>query len=103
MSMFSTTIKVPVSVLSDAATKLLGYADDNQDIFDRISNTLSNLEGSGEWKGDSMVALKAATASNKGKYGEAVNELYNLAGFLENYAREMEAKDQEIKSQIGAV
>lgn len=103
MAFFSTTIKVPASVLSDTATKLLSYADENQDIFDRITNTLANLERTGEWKGDSMAALKAATTSNKGKYGEAVTDLYNLAGFLASFAKEMVAKDQEIKSQIGSV
>lgn len=103
MSLFSTTIKVPASVLADTATKLLGYADDNTDVFDRILNTLSSLEGSGGWKGDSMAALKSATSSNKGTFGEAVTDLYNLAGFLENFVREMEAKDQEIKNQIGSV
>lgn len=102
MSLFSTTIKVPVSVLTDTATKLQTYADDSADIFDRILNTLSSLEGSGEWKGDSMAALKTSTSSNKGKFEEMVNDLYNLAGFLENFAKEMEAKDQEIKSQIGS-
>lgn len=102
MALFSTTIKVPASVLTDTAIKLQAYADDSDDIFDRILNTLSSLEGSGEWKGDSMSALKSATASNKGKFDEMVSDLNNLAGFLKNFAQEMEAKDQEIKSQIGS-
>ena len=102
MSWGSTTIKLSPADLAETATKLQAYADDSADIFDRILNTLSSLEGSGEWKGDSMAALKTATSSNKGKFEEMVNDLYNLAGFLENFAKEMEAKDQEIKSQIGS-
>ncbi len=101
--MLSTTIKVPLSVLTDVANKLLSHADDSQEIFDRITNTLSRLEESGEWKGKSMSALQSASLDNKRKYSEVVTDLYNLAGFLENFAREMEAKDQEIKTQIGAV
>lgn len=103
MAWGSTTIKVTPKELTDAANKLLEYADINKDIFDQITNTLNNLEGSGEWKGDSMTALKSATTSNKGKYGEVVIDLYNLAGFLESFAQEMEAKDQELKNQIAAL
>ena len=101
--MFSTTIKVPVEVLQNNASKIIAFADDGEDIFDRILNTLLCMEGSGEWKGKSLTAAANATRANKEKYGEVIEEIRELGTFLRDFANAMEAKDCEIKAQIEAL
>ena len=96
----STTIKVPISTLKETSTKLKGYANDNSDIFDRLTNLLAAMEGSGEWKGESMTAALQATRQNKTKFREAVNDLNSLSSFLSKFVSQMSSKDTEIANQI---
>ncbi len=98
--MFSSTIKVPVSTLTDVAEKIYDYAEDTADVFDRMANYLNRISGHAGWEGLSMREIMAATEKNQKKYRDLVTELKNLSGFLENFALEMEAKDQEIKANI---
>lgn len=97
----STTIKVPLSVLQDYARKLQDFADQNEDIFDRINNSLLSREASGEWKDRAVTAAVNATAKNKQKHQEAVADLRRLADFLSGYCAQMAAKDAELKNRVG--
>ena len=101
--MASTAIKVPVSFLQDAVQKLQTYADDNKDIFDKIKNSLEHMESSGDWKGESLAAAVEATQKNEEKFREAVNELNELASFLEEFVNSMVEKDAEVQKSITAV
>lgn len=103
MARYARTVKVPVTTLQDYAAKLQGFADDNSDIFDRVCNSLLSLEGSGEWKGDSVTAAINATKENKEKFSEAVSDLNDLAKYLKKFADEMSAKDEELKIRITSV
>ena len=78
-------------------------ADDNVSIFDRLYNTLQCIEGSGEWTGASAQAAITATKKNKQKYSEAVNELNDLANFVQKFASEISAKEEEIARIIASV
>lgn len=101
--MFSTTIKVPVEVLQNNASKIIAFADESEDIFDRISNMLVSLENGGAWKGVSLKKALNYVTDHKKKYGEAMTDLRELGDFLKKFASDMEAKDLEIKSKIDAV
>lgn len=103
MSFGSLTIKVSVSVLIDAAEKIHSYAEDTADVFDRLANHLNRISGHAGWEGSSMIEIQAATEKNQKTYNETVIDLENLAGFLEKYAIEMQAKDVDIKSEIDSV
>lgn len=103
MSIFSTTIYVPLSTLQDCASKLSEYADDNSDIFDRLLNILSAMESSTEWQGESMTAAISAMESNQSKYQDAINDLNSLAKFLKDFSTRMAEKDAEIASEIQAI
>lgn len=94
------TIQVPIELIRDTADKLFDYADQNADIFDRLHNSLQVLEESNAWRGQSMQAMKTATLQNRDRFEEALTELYALARFMKNYAKDMESADQEIKSRI---
>lgn len=97
------TVKVPATTLQDYATKLQGFADDNSDIFDRVCNSLLSLEGSGEWKGESVSAAITATKENKERFSEAVTDLNELAKYLKRFADEIAAKDEELRIRISSV
>lgn len=103
MALFSTTIKVPVSILQDNASKMQTFADENMAIFDKVYNSLLCLKGGGEWQGTSLEAIVDATAKNKKKFEETIDELQALATFLEKFVAEITAKDEEIKRQINSV
>jgi uncharacterized protein YukE len=103
MSLFSTTIKVPLSILQDSASKLSSYADDNSDIFDRLLNILTTMESSGEWTGESMTAALTTIQSNQKKFEEVVSDLSELSKFLTDFTTQMSSKDSEIASQIRKV
>ncbi len=102
ISITSASIKVPVDTLRDCARKMQELADENVAIFDRLYNTLQCLEGSGEWTGASARAAISATENNKKKYSEAINELNELADFVQKYACEISAKDEEIMRKIAS-
>lgn len=97
----STTLKVPLSTLQDYARKLQEFADQNEDIFDRINNSLLSKEASGEWKDRSVTAAVNATVKNKQRHQEAVADLRRLADFLKSYSDQMASKDAELKSKVG--
>jgi len=99
----NTSVRVPVNALQDCARKMQELADENVAIFDRLHNTLQCLEGSGEWTGASARAAIAATENNKKKYSEAINELNELADFVQKFACEISAKDEEIMRKIASV
>ena len=101
--MLSSSIKISLSALTDAAEKIHGYAEDTADVFDRLANHLNRISGHAGWEGSSMIEIQAATEKNQKTYNETVTDLENLAGFLEKYALEMQAKDLDIKSEIDSV
>lgn len=103
MSLFSTTIKVPISTLQTSAEKLTSYSTENSDIFDKIYNSLRCLEGSNEWKGASLTAAADATWNNKKKFEDAVNEMEQLAKFLSDFVTEMAEEDAKISKQINSI
>ena len=103
MSISSTTIKVPVSVLLEKAQQLQAYADTNEDVFDRINNSLAALDGNGDWHGVSQATAVNATRNNKQKFSKAIKEMREMATFLQQFANDMAEKDVEIKSQIQSV
>lgn len=99
----SLTIKVPLNILQENAAKLQSLADENEDVFDRIYNSLQSMESSGEWKGESLTAAVTATQENREKFSDTIDEMHKLADFLRNYADEMAAKDAELKRRIESV
>lgn len=103
MSLFSTTIKVPISTLQDSASRLTDYANDNSDIFDRLINILNAMESSGEWQGESMSAAISTVQSNQSKYEETISELNSLAKFLTDFSTSMSDEDSFIATQINAI
>ena len=103
MSLFSTTIKVPISTLQTSAEKLTSYSTENSDIFDKIYNSLRCLEGSNEWKGASLTAAADATWNNKKNFEDAVNEMEQLAKFLSDFVTEMAEEDAKISKQINSI
>lgn len=103
MAVNSTSIKVPVSTLQDAVLKLQTYADESNDLFDKIKNSMGRMESAGDWKGESLTAAVEATQKNEEKFREAVNELNELASFLEEFVNSMVEKDAEIQKSITAI
>ena len=103
MSFFSTTLKVPISILQEKADKLTSLAEDNEAIFDTIYATLRCMEGSGEWLGLSLTAAVNATENNRKKFAQTVDEMKILAEFLKSFADEMAAADEEIKNNIHSI
>ncbi len=99
----SLTIKVPLNILQENAAKLQSLADENEDVFDRIYNSLQSMEASGEWKGESLKAAITATQENREKFSDTIDEMHKLAAFLKNYADDMAAKDAELKRRIESV
>jgi len=98
---WGSTIRVPVDELLSAAEKLADYALECEGLLDRLENAVKALRGGTAWRGDSMEALQAVTENNSKQYGEITNDLFNLAGILEQYAKEMQDEDQQIKKEIG--
>ena len=103
MSIFSTTILVPLSTLQDSASKLSGYAEDNTDVFDRLVNILEAMESNGEWQGKSVTAAISVMQGNRTKFQEAINDLNLLAKFLTDFSSKMTEKDAEIAAQIHGI
>lgn len=103
MALFSTKIKVPVSTLQDHADKICRYADDNEDIFDRIENSLICLRDSGEWQGESFEAALEAAQENQKKFKEAIKEMRELGEFLKDFVSEITARDKETERKITAI
>lgn len=103
MSAHSKQISVPVDVLQDYASQLHSLADENEDVFDRIYNSLQSMEASGEWKGESLTAAVTATQENREKFSDTIDEMHKLAAFLKDFADDMAAKDAELKRRIESV
>lgn len=103
MSLFSTTLKVPVTVLSEAADQILSFADENADIFERICNSLLCLKGSNEWKGKSLEAAVEATEKNKKTFKATISEMEALGNFLKDFSTEMAAEDENIRQKINSI
>ena len=99
----STTINVPIETLLDKAELLMEYAEQNEEIYDRIENMLTSMQESGEWSGKSMTAALNSILNNKTKHNEAVNDLYSLANYLRNFAQAMAAKDEDLQSRIRSI
>lgn len=93
-------IRIPVDLLQDTAKQLREYANENEDIFDRIYNSLTALNESGEWLGPSVKAATVATQKNKTKFQSTVHTLNYLADQMQKLADEMEAKDLEYVNSI---
>ena len=93
-------IQVPIELIRDTADRLLEYADQNADIFDRLYNSLQVLEQSGAWRGLSIQAAMNATLQNQDRFDEALNDLYDLASFMRNFVNDIESADQHIKARI---
>lgn len=103
MNIQNASIKVPIAVLKESAEKLLSLADENEDVFDRIYNSLQSMEASSEWKGESLTAAVTATQENRKKFSDTIDEMHKLAAFLKNYADDMATKDAELKRRIESV
>ena len=101
--LISTTVRVPVSTLQDHARKLREYADTNGDIFDRIRNAIEVVQEDGQWTGKSQEAAALATEQTMQKFADTVNELYNLANYLQDFADAMARKDEELRQQIDRI
>lgn len=103
MGLFTTVIRVPAEELHAAADKMRSFAEDQGGIFDRLSNTLEALRSSGEWDGASWRAAAEKMEENKQKFDETISDLEELALFMQTFAADMTAKDNEIAQQINAV
>ena len=93
-------LNIPTEDLLEASDKLWDYAMEIEALYDRLSNSVYAIRGSGVWKGASMEALQKATENNSNQYRELTTDILNLAGLLEKYALKMEEKDLEIKQEI---
>lgn len=96
-------ILVPLALLKSCADQIASLAEDNQDIFDSLYESLQCLKGSGEWVGKDLEAAMAATEANKARFRQVLAELQSLAEFLDSYTAELEGKDQELKKRILSV
>ena len=103
MGLFSATIKVPVSTLQEQANKLSSYAEQNEDIFDKIYNAIACLETSGEWEGSSVVSALNATKKQQKNYAEVVSAMNSLAAFLKDFAEEISERDSELAESARAI
>ena len=97
------TLRVPVDTLKRYAAQLYHMADHCADTFDRIQNALYMMEENGQWSGLSLETLLATTKQNKAKFEKVIAELNKLAAFLEQFARAMEEKDNDIKREIDRI
>ena len=102
-SFLHTTIKIPVELLLAKADQLTEFAEQNEEIYDRIENMLISMQDSDEWSGKSMVAALNSIQNNKKKHNEAVSDLYSLANYLRNFAQAMAAKDEDLQSRIRSI
>lgn len=93
-------IKAPIDNLRDSAEKLKTYTDQNEDLFSQILNMVNSVESCGDWQGKSMKTLQNVTQRNQKKFEAGMQELCELAGFLEKYAEAMSAKDEELMKRI---
>lgn len=103
MGLFSVTIKVPISTLQEQAKKLSSYAEQNEDIFDKIYNAIACLEGNGEWEGSSVVSALNAVKKQQKKYAEVVADMNSLAAFLKDFADEVSERDKEIAESARSI
>ena len=93
-------IKAPIDNLRDSAEKLKTYTDQNEDLFSQILNMVNSVESCGDWQGKSMKTLQNVTQRNQKKFEAGMQELCELADFLEKYAEAMSAKDEELMKRI---
>ena len=93
-------IKAPIDNLRDSAEKLKTYTDQNEDLFSQILNMVNSVESCGDWQGKSMKTLQNVTQRNQKKFEAGMQELCELAGFLQKYAEAMSAKDEELMKRI---
>lgn len=94
-------IIIPIKAIRDTAAKIRSLSSDNSDIFQTIGILVEAAEGTEEWAGKSVEALKTATDNNSKKFEKTLKELCDLADFLEQYADAMDAADANVKNQIG--
>ena len=96
-------ISVPLNELRELAEKLQDYSDQNNDIFDRIFNSLECFEADGDWQGDSLKAAISATEQNKRKFAETIQEMSNMAERLKNYVDALANEDSEAANKIKTI
>jgi len=100
---FEKEVRVPIGLLREYADQMQTFAETNTSVFDRLTNSLLCLKGSGEWQGTSLEAIVDATEKNKKKFEDTIDELQALATFLDKFVTEISEKDEEIKKQINSV
>ncbi len=99
-SFMAFVIRVPFEELTEIGMRIQGYADDNQDIFDQIGNSLEEMNSMREWFGHSNVSAVTITQQNIQKYHSITERLYELGTFLQDFSDEMQKKDNEIQKKI---
>ena len=102
-SAFEKDVRVPIGLLREYADQMQTFAETNASVFDRLTNSLLCMKGSGEWQGASLEAIVEATEKNKTKFEDTIDELQALATFLDKFVTEITQKDEDIKKQINSV
>lgn len=94
------TIKVPIGVLQDAANTIQQYTTENADLFDQIMNMISCVENCGDWRGESVEALKDITSANQKSFRQGMEDLCAFSEFLTKYVTSITEEDLKIAQQI---
>lgn len=98
--MSKSTINVPVSTIRETADSITRCSDGNKDVLDRIQNLITAAESRKAWTGKSMKATKSAMENGQKKYQELIDELDQLAAFLQKYANDMETADTDTANAV---
>lgn len=101
--MIQNFIQVPLLSLQELANQMEGLADEGQDVFDRILNSLQSMQVEGSFVGAAANAAMTITEANKAAFADAIGDLYSLSAFLKRYTSEIETADIELSRAIQSI
>lgn len=96
-------IRVPMATLEENAQRLGTFADESEDLFDRICNLFQNSVDSGRWMGIAAQAAIESTLQNKSVFAEVISDIRQLETFLKEYIAAMEQADEELAQKVRRV